>query len=64
MLSRGPIFTFRRWPERIKMVSLYSRLGKFLLRGRRAKGMEIFILFSGGLRMAVRSELPKGCRAK
>lgn len=56
MLSRGMIFTFRRWPERIKMVSLYSKLGKFLLRGGRAKGMEFFILFSGGLGMAVRSE--------
>lgn len=48
MLSRGAIFTFSRRPERIKMVSLYSKLGKFLLRSGRAKGMEIFILFSGG----------------
>lgn len=33
VLSGGPIFTFRRWPERIKMGSLSSTLGKLLLRG-------------------------------
>lgn len=61
--SRGLIFTFRRWPERIKMVSLYSKLGKLLLKGGREKGTETFTLFSDGLKMAVRSKCaPKGCR--
>lgn len=63
MLSRGPIFTSRRWPGRIKMASSDSKLGKFLLRGGREKGTETFILFSDGLKMAAKSEYaPKGCR--
>lgn len=56
MLSRGPTLTFRRWPERIKMVLLWSKLGTFLLWGVLQERTETFLLFSDGLKMAVRSE--------
>jgi len=40
------------------MVSLYSKLRKFLLRGGREKRTETFVLLSDGLKVAVRSECP------